>query len=115
MQDVRGYIVNLLLEFVFVHNELSSTNPPEMPRLVISALLDDVVSCFLFVVRDIDGFPSSGAAQLLFELDMLKSVLNNFLTKGSIAVLDQLELLLGDCLSQDCKCFVSHPKKIAAT
>lgn len=89
-EDLRGYVLELLLELVFVHEEVNKISPDELGR-VLRFLLLQISIGFDECLKQIDEIGVNGAAQLLIEIVFVKRTLKNYLTSESSEILKQIE------------------------
>ena len=61
--QVRSYVMDLLLELVFVHEEVNTTAKGEL-EAVMKAALEKLAQCTLECVKQIDTFNRHGALQV---------------------------------------------------
>jgi hypothetical protein len=78
-REVRSHVFDLLLELVFVHEEVNATAKGEL-EAVMKAVLEKLAVCTLECVKQIDAFNHAGALQILVELDFVKHTLARYLS-----------------------------------
>ena len=66
--QVRSYVMDLLLELVFVHEEVNTTAKGEL-EAVMKAALEKLAQCTLECVKQIDTFNRHGALQVPFVMN----------------------------------------------
>ena len=92
-REVRSHVFDLLLELVFVHEEVNATAKGEL-EAVMKAVLEKLAVCTLECVKQIDTFNHAGALQILVELDFVKHTLARYLSLSANRVFSAVEALL---------------------
>mmetsp|Transcript_53896 Transcript_53896/g.86249 ORF Transcript_53896/g.86249 Transcript_53896/m.86249 type:complete len:1164 (+) Transcript_53896:497-3988(+) len=101
VKGIRNHCLQLLLHFVFIHNEVYNSSKQELDNVLIS-LLEKVADHLLSTIKQIDSFSPSGALQILIEIDFLKNTLSKYLQPdGSQIVFSQIQQLLYQWIDQD--------------
>lgn len=71
--------VDLLLQFVFIHDEVYNSAKEELSN-VLRSLLEKVFDHLLSTVSMIDHFSENGALQVLIEVEFIANTLNKYLS-----------------------------------
>ena len=101
VKGIRNHCLQLLLHFVFIHNEVYNSSKQELDNVLIS-LLEKVSDHLLSTIKQIDSFSPCGALQILIEIDFIKNTLSKYLQKdGSQIVFKQIKQLLYQWIDQD--------------
>ena len=101
VKGIRNHCLQLLLHFVFIHNEVYNSSKQELDNVIIS-LLEKVSDHLLSTIKQIDSFSPSGALQVLIEIDFIKSTLSKYAqADGSQIVFEQMQKLLYQWIDQD--------------
>ncbi len=99
-RGARNHCLQLLLEIVFIHNEVYNSAKMELDN-VLKSLLEKIANHMLATIKVIDRFSPTGAMQVLIEVDFIKETLQKYLTELSLHVFDSMKQLLMDCIAQD--------------
>merc|ERR1711920_1116641 len=101
VKGIRNHCLQLLLHFVFIHDEVYNSSKQELDNVLIS-LLEKVSDHLLSTIKQIDSFSPSGALQILVEVDFIRSTLSKYLqTDGSQIVFQEIKQLLYQWMDQD--------------
>merc|ERR1712130_781378 len=101
VKGIRNHCLQLLLHFVFIHNEVYNSSKQELDNVLIS-LLEKVSDHLLSTIKQIDSFSPSGALQILIEIDFIRNTLSKYLqADGSQIVFEQIKQLLYQYIDQD--------------
>lgn len=101
VKGIRNHCLQLLLHFVFIHNEVYNSSKQELDNVLIS-LLEKVADHFLSTIKMVDSFSPSGALQILVEVDFVRNTLSKYLqADGSQIVFQQIKQLLYQWMDQE--------------
>ena len=99
-RSVRNHILHLLLQMVFVHNQVYNNAKNELSN-VLKSLLEKIADHFLANIKSIDRFSRNGALQLLVEADFIRKCLQKYIEPGTAAVFQQIRQLLTANMPED--------------
>lgn len=93
-KNIRNNCLQLLLQFVFIHNEVYNSSKEELDN-VLRSLLEKIADHLLSTINLIDSFSKNGALQLLIEIEFIEKTLEKYLeVEGSKEVFHQITQLL---------------------
>jgi len=91
-KEVQSYVLELLLQVVFIHNELLTMR---MNTDDIDGIMEDIVDRMALTLEDsikeIESFNANGALQALIEMDFIRSKLMNYSKDESEAAFEGIQ------------------------
>ena len=91
--EVRTYVLDLLLELVFIHEEIHANIVAELEK-IMQSILQKLALSFWECCKQIDSFNHNGAIQTLLEIDLVKNALSRYLSDRSSHVFTLIEEML---------------------
>ena len=91
--EVRCYVLDLLLELVFIHEEVHANTVGEIDS-VMQSILEKLALSFWECCKQIDSFNHNGAIQILVEVDLVKQTLSRYLSDDANRKFTNIEELL---------------------
>ncbi len=91
-------MLDLLLELVFIHEEIYSSAKGELEAMM-KALLEKLSRTFLECLKEIDTFNAAGALQALVEADFIKHTLARYLSLTANRTFSAAEQILTSFLT----------------
>eukprot|EP00455_Lapot_gusevi_P035058 TRINITY_DN3879_c0_g1_i1.p1 TRINITY_DN3879_c0_g1~~TRINITY_DN3879_c0_g1_i1.p1 ORF type:complete len:253 (+),score=65.07 TRINITY_DN3879_c0_g1_i1:157-915(+) len=109
-KEVRSYILDLLLELVFLHEEVYNTAKGELDA-IMNAVLEKLTMNLLECVKQIDQFGHYGALQALVEVDFVKHTLGRYLSDQANRTFTSIEEILVPFLDHNPDDQYSHNRR----
>jgi len=94
--SIRNYEMNLLLQLVFIHNELYKSELDEkLVQWVLSTLLENIYQTYIDCISLIENFSDHGKLQAGEEIEFISSILSKYKTEISEKLYHALDQTLG--------------------
>jgi Exocyst complex component Sec5 len=78
--EIRTYVLEVLLELVFVHNEVYTIHKSQVSR-VLAEIMEGVSASLALFLQEIDKLDANGALQLRVEVEFIKVTMQSVLSR----------------------------------